>query len=140
MKIENMRMLLSLTAISMIVVLNIRGQTSKLEPPTMLRVQLRQSQSMPVRLGPPTPAPPKPLPIIPDPVAPDRVLIGTIQPGPPLQPAQPVRSTTYSPPMFTNIPPVLTNHPSVVSNQPPVFTNNPVNASAGILQQPKKQL
>jgi len=42
--------------------------------------------------------------------------------------------------MFTNIPPVLTNHPSVVSNQPPVFTNNPVNASAGILQQPKKQL
>ena len=140
-----MRTLLSLAMMSMIVVLNLSGQTSKPAPPTMLRIQLSQSDSMPVRPGPPPPTPPKPMPIIPDPVAPELVLPGTVQPGQPALHPPPV--FTNHPPVFTNRPPVLTNQPPVFTNRPPVFTNHPpvltnhlVKFPLGFIQQPQNHL
>src|ERR1017187_239601 len=131
MKNKIMRTLLSLAMMSMIVVLNLSGQTSQPAAPTVLRIQLSQSDSMPVRPGLPPPAPPKPTPIIPDPVAPELVLPGTVQPGPP---------ALHPPPVFTNHPAVFTNRPPVLTNHPPVLTNHLVKYPLGFIQQPQNRL
>jgi hypothetical protein len=124
MKKTKMRVLAALTAMSMIAVLNLFGQTDKLAPPTLLRIQLSQTQSMPVGPGPEQPVPPKPMPVIPDPVAPDPTLPGIVKPEPPpFQPAIPAKPGPYRPPICTNHPPMFTNRPPQFTNWSPIFTN-----------------
>jgi hypothetical protein len=138
---KNVRILLSLTAMSTIVVLSMSGQTSKPAAPTMLRIQLSQAESMPVRPVPPPPAPPKPMPVIPDPVAPELVLPGTVEPaqsGEPVLHRHPI--FTNRPPVFTNRPPAFTNRLPMFTNRPPVFTNHPVKFSLSFVQQSKNKL
>jgi hypothetical protein len=112
MKNKIMRPLLSLAIMSMTDVLNLSAQTSRPAPPTMLRIQFSQSQSMPVQPGPPPSTPPEL-------VSPDT--------------AQPELPALHRYPVFTNRPPVFTN-------RPPVFTNHPVKFSLGIIQTSKNHL
>jgi hypothetical protein len=126
----NLRIILPLAALSTVLVLNSSGQTSKLAPPTMLRVQLSQSQAMPLEPGPPPPAPLRPRPVIPDPVAPGLALPGVTQPAPRLQPAQPGN-------FATNRLPVPTNHPPELTNRTLALTNHPVTVSP-ILSKPSR--
>ena len=112
MKSKTVRMLLSLTIMSMIVVLNSPGQTLKPGRPPMQPIQ---------------PAPSQPMPVIPEPVIPNPAPTVPFQPGQPVQPAQPGQPFQPAQPgqPVPNQPPVFTNRPPVFTNQPPVFTNRP---------------
>src|ERR1035437_6997520 len=110
MKIKTLRMLLSLTIMSMIVVLNSPGQTLKPGRPPMQPIQPAPSQ----------PAPPQPMPVIPAPVIPNPAPTVPFQPGQPVQPAQP--GQPFHPAQPGQLVP---NQPPVFTNQPPVFTNRP---------------
>jgi hypothetical protein len=99
MKSKNMWTLLLLTIMSLIVVLNVPGQTGKSVQPS---VQLTK------------PAPSQPMPVVPAPV----------QPGQPIQPAQPGQPTTPNqPPAYTNRMPTFTNQMPTFTNRMPTFTN-----------------
>src|ERR1035441_7712873 len=81
MKSKNVRMLLSLTIMSMVVVLNIPGQTlTPVRPPVQ-----------PIQPAPAQPMPAKPAPVIPEPVIPGPAQPAPVQPGQPIRPGQPVQ-------------------------------------------------
>ena len=117
MRSKNVRILLSWTIVSLVAVLNAPGQTTKPEPPTMLRIQLALSQ----------PAPAEPFAVLPVPAMPNFAPPVTVRPAQPLEPSQPPmrpgQPVPGHPPIFTNQMPASTNHPLIYTNLVPVFTN-----------------
>ena len=103
MKNKNICTLLSLAIMSLIVVLNVPGQTFKSVQPPMQPSQPALAQQ---------PVPMKPMPE-PAPLAP-------VQPGQPIQPVQPGQPTPNQPPAYTNRMPAYTNHMPAYTNQMPV--------------------
>ena len=113
-----MRTLVSLTIMSLIAVLNVPGQTAKPEPPTMLRIQLAESQ--PAQAGP--------VAVLTMPAMQNSALSMTVRPAQPLQPSQPPmqpgQQVPAQPPIFTNQIPPFTDHLPIYTNRVPVFTNH----------------